>query len=63
MRCEKLFGQRLRVINLGLEEFAEDLRAAGAEVIHVDWRPPAGGNSKMAALLAALDDEEKDEGQ
>lgn len=40
----------LQVINVGLESFAEDLRAEGVPVVHVDWRPPAGGD--------ALDDEE-----
>ena len=47
----------LCVINIGLEVFAEDLKAAGVEVIHLDWRPPSGGNPHLAALLASLDDE------
>jgi hypothetical protein len=58
MSCETLFNQPLRVINIGLEGFAEDLHAAGVAVVQLDWRPPSGGNLKMAALLAALDDEE-----
>jgi rod shape-determining protein MreC len=41
----------LQVINVGLESFAEDLRAEGVPVVHVDWRPPAGGNARLAALL------------
>lgn len=48
----------LQVINVGLESFAEDLRAEGVPVVHVDWRPPAGGDARLAALLDALDDEE-----
>jgi hypothetical protein len=52
-----VFGGPLRVVNLGLELFAETLEADGVEVIHVDWRPPAGGDLRLAALLAALDDE------
>ena len=52
-----VFGGPLRVVNLGLELFADTLEAAGVEVIHVDWRPPAGGDLRLAALLAALDDE------
>ena len=44
-----------RVVNLGLEVFAVELEAEGAVVIHVDWRPPAGGPA-VAALLARLDD-------
>jgi hypothetical protein len=46
-----------RVINIGLASFAADLRAQGVAVVEVDWRPPAGGNARMAALLAQLDDE------
>lgn len=46
-----------RVINLGLASFAADLRAQGVAVVEVDWRPPAGGNARMAALLAQLEDE------
>jgi FdrA protein len=48
----------LQVVNIGLESFAEDLRAQGAAVVQLDWRPPAGGDARMAALLAALDDED-----
>lgn len=48
----------LQVINIGLESFAEDLRAQGVAVIQLDWRPPAGGNPRLAALLASLEDED-----
>lgn len=47
----------LRVINLGLESFADDLRDSGVTVVHVDWRPPAGGATRFAHLLADLDDD------
>ena len=50
-----VLGQPPRVVNLGLEVFAVELESAGATVIHVDWRPPAGGPA-VAALLARLDD-------
>jgi hypothetical protein len=51
-------GDPLRVINIGLESFAEDLRAEGVAVVHLDWRPPAGGNLHLISLLADLDDED-----
>jgi hypothetical protein len=54
---DELLGQPLRVINLGLEVFALELVAAGIAVVHVDWRPPAGGDPRLAALLARLDDD------
>jgi FdrA protein len=55
MSLDTLLGQPLRVINVGLEVFAAELMAAGVTVVHVDWRPPAGGPD-IAALLARLDD-------
>ena len=48
----------LQVINLGLESFAHDLKAQGVAVVHVDWRPPAGGDARLAALLASLDEDD-----
>jgi FdrA protein len=42
------------VVNLGLENFAENLESQGVEVIRVDWRPPAGGDQEMIALLDQL---------
>jgi FdrA protein len=44
----------LAAINVGLESFAENLGAQGAPVIHVDWRPPAGGNDRIMALLEKM---------
>jgi hypothetical protein len=46
----------LRVINVGLELFAEQIEAQGAAVERVDWRPPAGGTD-IASLLAQLEDD------
>ncbi|NNK96104.1 MAG: fdrA domain protein [Desulfobacterales bacterium] len=47
--------QPVRVINMGLERFSEDLRKAEVDVIQMDWRPPAGGDRKLIALLDSLD--------
>ena len=35
----------------GSNSFAENLAAQGAPAVHVDWRPPAGGNERIMALL------------
>jgi FdrA protein len=43
-----------RVINVGLELFAENLASQGAKVVHVRWSPPAGGNARLASLLTKL---------
>ena len=50
-----LFTQELSVVNLGLEGFSEDLRGLGVPAIQVDWRPPAGGNAKLAALFDEIE--------
>jgi FdrA protein len=42
------------VINVGVETFAASLAAQGVEVAQVAWRPPAGGNEKMASLLSRM---------
>jgi hypothetical protein len=52
-RIRELFGGKLGVINLGLASFAENLARAGASVVQVDWRPPAGGDPVLAAALDA----------
>jgi hypothetical protein len=56
---EALLERPLRVINLGIEVFALELHAAGVPVVHVDWRPPAGGDPRLAALLDELEDDEE----
>jgi FdrA protein len=44
----------LAAVNVGLESFAESLQAQGAPVIQVDWRPPAGGDEKLMAILERM---------
>lgn len=41
-------------INVGLESFAASLSGQGAEVISLDWRPPAGGSERLMALLSKM---------
>ena len=43
-----------RVINIGLSSFADDLKKQDAEMVNVDWSPPARGNIELANLLAKL---------
>jgi FdrA protein len=44
----------LKAINVGLESFAASLKAQGAPVAHVDWRPPAGGDARLMAILERM---------
>ena len=43
--------QPLAAINVGLESFYDSLVQQGAQAVQVEWRPPAGGNETLAALL------------
>lgn len=44
----------LAAINVGLESFTESLTAQGASVLQVKWKPPAGGNERLMAILARM---------
>ncbi len=50
----QLIDKPLRVVNIGVREFALQLEGQGVAVIDVDWRPAAGGNARMAELLRQL---------
>ncbi|MFQ5955582.1 MAG: acyl-CoA synthetase FdrA [Kiloniellales bacterium] len=49
-----VLNQPLQALNVGLEAFAASLTAQDAPVIHVDWRPPAGGNEKLMSILERM---------
>jgi len=48
------FSRSVAAINVGLEVFYDSMVEQGASVVQVDWRPPAGGNEKLMALLSKL---------
>jgi hypothetical protein len=50
----KLLSTKPIIINVGVRGFAESLRSAGFNVVHVDWSPPAGGDAEVAAILDDL---------
>ncbi|MTI69061.1 MAG: fdrA domain protein [Firmicutes bacterium] len=53
-KINELFNDELKIINMGLESFHKDLKSQNVKVIHMNWRPLAGGNKKMASLLSRL---------
>jgi FdrA protein len=44
----------MAAINVGLESFAANLKAQEAPYVHVDWKPPAGGNEKLMGILERM---------
>ncbi|HIE23291.1 MAG TPA: fdrA domain protein [Candidatus Korarchaeota archaeon] len=50
----RLLKEKPKVINIGTKLFYESLRAQNVEVVHVEWRPPAGGDLEALKLLEKL---------
>jgi FdrA protein len=51
---DALLGKELKVINLGVGTFADDLTTQGVKIVRVDWKPPAGGDAEVLDLLDKL---------
>ena len=49
-----LFQSRLSVINVGVSDFAEPIKAHETSVVDVDWSPPIGGNAALGRNLALM---------
>lgn len=41
-------------INVGVESFYEDFLSQDLEAVQVEWRPPAGGNERLMAILEKM---------
>ena len=52
MKTDDLLQSDLRVVNVGLRSFADDLIACEVAVVDVDWSPPAVSDPRIASLLA-----------
>ncbi len=50
---ESLTGE-FSAINVGLESFTESLLAQNVEAVQVDWKPAAGGDADLMALLEKM---------
>ena len=53
-KLEELLQMGPVAVNIGVSDFAENLRLQGVEVVQVDWAPPAGGDPEMIELLDQL---------
>ena len=49
-----LFEQDLKVVNVGLQGFADNIAAAGGHVTHLSWSPPAGADAALGWTLANM---------
>lgn len=46
--------EKVKVINVGLEFFCEELKKQSVPVVQVSWNPPAQGNTEVFNLLKSL---------
>jgi FdrA protein len=53
-KLEEFLQQGPIAINIGVYDFAESLKNQGVEVVHVNWSPPAGGDTELIELLDKL---------
>ena len=53
-QVNNLFKIPLKIVNVGLEVFYDAMKDQGVTSVHVEWKPPAGGNDKLLAILAML---------
>ncbi len=49
-----LFKTELKIINIGVEMFADDLKKQNIQVVHVNWKPPAEGDLDILKILEKL---------
>ena len=56
--CKKKSGAvlpgEIKVINMGITSFAQALNEQGVTMVHVDWKPPAGGDARLMELLKKM---------
>lgn len=64
-QINELFAKKLHMVNIGVETFYDDMKSQkeapaddpvhqDIELVHVDWKPVAGGNRELAGLLDML---------
>ncbi|PWJ48766.1 acyl-CoA synthetase FdrA [Faecalicatena contorta] len=53
-KVKALFGNKPKIINIGLQSFAEVLREFDCEVEQFDWAPAAGGDMELIQALSFL---------
>jgi len=51
---DELFTEKLRIVNVGLSGFAENIVSAGGHAVQLAWRPPAGGDIDTGLTLNYL---------
>lgn len=48
---KQLFKEEIDVVNIGLQSFSDNIKGLDQKVTHVQWAPPASGNTELVDLL------------
>lgn len=59
MSLNNLFDQKIKVVNVGLEQFCDDLVSQNIECIQLQWNIPLYVDKKIENLLSQLLDDEE----
>ena len=51
---KKLVENPVKVVNIGLEMFYHDLKNRNVPVVHIDWKPSAGGKKNLQDILKKI---------
>lgn len=46
--------ETMEIINIGLMDFYDSLKKQDIPRIHVDWKPPAGGDTRLIEIIDKL---------
>ena len=53
----ELLKDKSAIVTIGVEGFGKTIKEAGFESVHVDWKPPAGGNPELYSILLSLENQ------
>lgn len=50
----KIKSNKVKVLNIGLELFYEELKKQGVDVVHVEWKPPIKLEKEIEDILSKV---------
>jgi hypothetical protein len=54
VKISEMLSNGPKVLNIGLKTFFESCQTQGIPVLHIQWEPPAQGDSELIDLLDRL---------
>jgi len=51
---KELLKKKPLVINMGLRSFYDSLKSQEVIAVHMDWKPPAGGKTRLLKIIKKI---------